>query len=76
MSVSPLTILLVEGEKLMTSALNRFAANSKDVRVRVLGSKNKLQIMCLNDAPFYKNMLVFDNTRHDALNEMRHLRGI
>ena len=38
--------------------------------------KNKLQIMCLNDAPFYKNMLVFDNTRHDALNEMRHLRGI
>ena len=42
MSVSPLTTLLVDGEKLMTSALNRLAANSKEVRVRVLGSKNKL----------------------------------
>src|SRR5689334_19517200 len=41
-SVSPFTTLLDEGEKLITSALNRFAANSNDVRVLVLGSKNRL----------------------------------
>ena len=40
--VSPFTMLLVDGEKFMTSALNRFAASSKEVRVRVLGSKNRL----------------------------------
>src|SRR5262245_45681458 len=39
--VSPLTTLLDDGEKLMTSALSRFAANSNDVRVLVLGSKNR-----------------------------------
>src|SRR4029078_4109934 len=40
-SVSPLTTLLEEGEKLITSALNRLAASSNDVRVLVLGSKNR-----------------------------------
>src|SRR5215475_4297161 len=40
-SVSPLTTLLEEGEKLMTSALKRFAASSNDVLVLVLGSKNR-----------------------------------
>ena len=40
--VSPFTMLLDEGEKVITSALRRFAANSKEVRVRVLGSRNRL----------------------------------
>ena len=40
-SVSPLTTLLEEGEKLITSALNRLAANSNEVRVLVLGSKKR-----------------------------------
>src|ERR1041385_5446986 len=40
--VSPLTTLLDDGEKLITSALSRFAASSNDVRVLVLGSKNRL----------------------------------
>ena len=40
--VSPFTMLLDEGEKLMTSALSRLAANSNDVRVLVLGSKKRL----------------------------------
>src|ERR1700704_2310409 len=39
--VSPLTTLLDDGEKLITSALSRFAANSNEVRVLVLGSKNR-----------------------------------
>src|SRR5689334_1997628 len=41
-SVSPFTTLLDEGEKLITSALNRLAASSNDVLVLVLGSKNRL----------------------------------
>src|SRR6185295_6395890 len=40
--VSPLTTLLDDGEKLITSALSRFAASSNEVRVLVLGSKNRL----------------------------------
>src|SRR6185437_5729434 len=40
-SVSPFTTLLEEGEKLITSALRRLAASSKDVRVLVLGSKKR-----------------------------------
>src|SRR5262245_54406305 len=40
-SVSPFTTLLEDGEKLMTSALRRFAASSNDVLVLVLGSKNR-----------------------------------
>src|SRR4029077_6760497 len=40
-NVSPFTMLLDDGEKLMTSALSRFAANSNEVRVLVLGSKNR-----------------------------------
>src|SRR5512141_1544922 len=40
-NVSPLTTLLDDGEKLITSALSRFAANSNDVRVLVLGSKKR-----------------------------------
>src|SRR6185503_5236699 len=40
--VSPLTTLLDDGEKLITSALSRLAANSNEVRVLVLGSKNRL----------------------------------
>src|SRR5512134_489700 len=40
-SVSPLTTLLDEGEKLMTSALKRLAASSNEVRVLVLGSKKR-----------------------------------
>src|SRR6476619_2853474 len=40
-NVSPLTTLLEEGEKLITSALNRLAASSNDVRVLVLGSKKR-----------------------------------
>ena len=39
--VSPFTTLLEDGEKLITSALSRLAASSKDVRVLVLGSKNR-----------------------------------
>src|SRR6266478_798317 len=34
-------MLLDDGEKLITSALSRFAANSNEVRVLVLGSKNR-----------------------------------
>src|SRR5689334_1987234 len=41
-NVSPLTTLLDDGEKLITSALSRFAASSNEVRVLVLGSKNRL----------------------------------
>ena len=37
-SVSPLTMLLVEAEMLTVSALNLFAAISKEVLVLVLGS--------------------------------------
>src|SRR6266498_4648399 len=42
LSVSPLVRLEVVAEILITSALRRNAANSKDVRVRVLGSTKKL----------------------------------
>ena len=38
----PLLSELLEGEKLITSAESRFAANSKLLRVRVLGSKNSV----------------------------------
>ncbi len=38
MKVSPLTTLLVDAAMLIVSALRRFAAISKEVRVRVLGS--------------------------------------
>ncbi len=41
LSVSPLVRLEVVAEILITSALNRSAASSKDVRVRVLGSTKK-----------------------------------
>src|SRR5215470_11819173 len=41
LSVSPLVRLEVVAEILITSALNRSAANSNDVRVRVLGSTKK-----------------------------------
>src|SRR2546423_4728774 len=41
LSVSPLVRLDVVAEILITSALNRSAASSKDVRVRVLGSTKK-----------------------------------
>ena len=41
-SVSPLTTLDVEVVMLSVSALNLFSAISKDVRVRVLGSQNRL----------------------------------
>src|SRR4026208_123151 len=41
LSVSPLVRLEVVTEILITSALNRSAASSKDVRVRVLGSTKK-----------------------------------
>jgi hypothetical protein len=40
--VSPFVVLLVEAEMLKVSALIRFAAISKDSRVRVLGSKNRV----------------------------------
>jgi hypothetical protein len=36
--VSPFTMLLVEADMLKVSALSRFAAISKEVRVLVLGS--------------------------------------
>ena len=41
-SVSPLTTLDVGAAMLSVSALSRFSAISNDVRVRVLGSKNRL----------------------------------
>src|SRR5579863_1462721 len=41
-SVSPLQTLLPEEEMLITSAESRLAATSKEVRVRVLGSKKRL----------------------------------
>jgi hypothetical protein len=41
-SVSPLTTLDVAIAMLSVSALRRFSAISNDVRVRVLGSKNRL----------------------------------
>ena len=41
-SVSPLTTLDVAMAMLSVSALRRFSAISNDVRVRVLGSKNRL----------------------------------
>ena len=41
-SVSPLTTLEVPMATLSVSALRRFSAISNDVRVRVLGSKNRL----------------------------------
>ena len=41
-SVSPFDTLLVEEEIFTTSADNRFPAISKEVRVRVEASKNKL----------------------------------
>ena len=40
--VSPFVVLLVEAEMLKVSALIRLAAISKDKRVRVLGSKNRV----------------------------------
>jgi pyrimidine operon attenuation protein/uracil phosphoribosyltransferase len=40
--VSPFTVLEDDPTILIVSALNRFSASSKDTRVRVLGSKNKL----------------------------------
>src|SRR5215475_2767418 len=42
LSVSPLVRLELVAERLITSALNRRAASSKEVRVRVLGSTKKL----------------------------------
>ena len=42
--LSPLLKELEEGEKLCTSAESRLAASSKLLRVRVLGSKNRLVI--------------------------------
>ena len=41
-SVSPLVRLEAAAEILMMSALRRMAANSKEVRVRVLGSTKRL----------------------------------
>ena len=41
-SVSPLVVLEVEPLMLMASADRRFAAISNDVRVRVVGSRNRL----------------------------------
>jgi hypothetical protein len=41
-SVSPLFTLLVETDMLMTSAPSRLPASSKEVRVRVESSKNRL----------------------------------
>jgi len=41
-SVSPFTTLDVPIAIFSVSALSRFSAISKDVRVRVLGSKNRL----------------------------------
>ena len=41
-SVSPLFTLLVETDMLMTSAPKRLPASSKEVRVRVESSKNRL----------------------------------
>ena len=41
LSVSPFFRELASAEKLITSALRRSAANSKLMRVRVLGSTNK-----------------------------------
>ena len=40
--VSPFVVLLVEAEMLKVSALIRLAAMSKERRVRVLGSKNRV----------------------------------
>jgi len=40
-SVSPFFVLEVEAEKFTTLAPSRFSASSNDVRVRVLGSKNR-----------------------------------
>ena len=42
---SPLTVLLEDPEILMTSALNLLPAISNEVRVLVLGSKNKLMMV-------------------------------
>lgn len=42
MSVSPFVALLVDADMLKVSALIRFAAISKERRVRVLGSKKRL----------------------------------
>ena len=42
LSVSPFFSELASAEKLITSALRRRAANSKLMRVRVLGSTNRL----------------------------------
>jgi hypothetical protein len=45
MSVSPFETELVETEKFIESALNRFAATSKEDLVRVDGSKKRLIIV-------------------------------
>ena len=45
MRVSPLVVLLVEAEMLKVSALIRLAAISKERRVRVEGSKNRLMMV-------------------------------
>ena len=42
---SPLTVLLEDPEILITSALNLLPAISNEVRVLVLGSKNKLMMV-------------------------------
>ena len=44
-SDSPFTVAEVDAEKLMPSAERRFAAISKLVRVRVLGSRNRLTMV-------------------------------
>lgn len=45
LKLSPFAALLVFMLKLIISALNLFAASSKELRVRVLGSKNRLMMV-------------------------------
>ena len=57
MSVSPFLTEDEAAEKLTTSADSRFSANSKDKRVRVEFSKNKLaMVMSLKEGTFFMGL--------------------
>ena len=59
--VSPLLREDEEAEKLTISADKRFSANSKERRVRVEFSKNKLaMVISLRDGTFFMGLLITD----------------
>ena len=68
--VSPFTTLLEEGEKLITSALSRLAASSKDVRVRVLGSKNRLTTVLPRSAGTFLMSRPLTSLKESAVSRM------